>query len=88
MAYWMKFENGKAGCVEAGTPKEAIRLGEKKVGSKHTSIDMLPYPADPRLVVKKYVDADGSECTFPSFCWTPEECKGRHSCPKSYSCVE
>lgn len=39
----------------------------------------LPYPAEPRLDVR-------SDC--PSFCYSPRQCKGRGSCPKSYACSE
>lgn len=42
------------------------------------SVQSLPYAANPQFGVDK----------SPDFCWTPNECAGRGSCPKSRSCVD
>lgn len=62
-------------CIEG--PKGAAMA--KEMG-EIVSISSLPYPADPRLKT----DEDGC----PSFCFSPESCKGHHSCPRSYACSE
>lgn len=40
----------------------------------------LPYPADPRLRT--------GEDKCPSFCFAPQTCQGRTSCPRNYACSE
>lgn len=77
-AYWVKFKDGKGGCVEgtnaADATAEAESLGEV------VSLKVLPYPANPRLSKVQ------SDC--PAFCFTPHLCAGKSSCPKSYACSE
>ncbi|HHH29090.1 MAG TPA: hypothetical protein ENK57_12205 [Polyangiaceae bacterium] len=58
--------------VEAEILKRGAEFGTVK------SFEILPYPADPRLDVRH-------KC--PSFCWTPNHCKGSGSCPRSRSCT-
>lgn len=83
MAEWVKLKHPisfrgrstSALCVEGPIgAKMANELGEIE------SISPLPYPADPRIKTGE------DEC--PSFCFTPEMCAGRHSCPRSYACSE
>lgn len=83
MAFWCKFPTHKPGCVE-GTRDEIETLAERLTGEKPTEIFGLPYPANPRL--NKVEHPKYGAC--PSFCYTPEQCKGRSSCPKSYACSE
>ena len=62
-------------------PKEAekdARTRAEKFG-KVRSLDVIPYPADPRLDVR-------SDC--PSFCFRPHQCIGNTSCPWDYACSE
>lgn len=41
-------------------------------------VQSLPYAANPQFGVDR----------SPNFCYTPEQCAGRSSCPKSRSCVD
>ncbi len=45
---------------------------------KVLSIDSLPYPASPQL----------TKGSCPPFCFQPQRCKGRSSCPRDYACSE
>lgn len=74
--WWVTFDSGKSACYE-GT-REEVELRTAQSGTVK-SIDCLPYPAEPRTDPK-------GDC--PSFCYTPERCKGRTSCPKNYACSE
>lgn len=51
------------------------------MGLKDVKFYSLPYPASP------YLNGDESR-GWPNFCFSPKECKGRTSCPKSYACSE
>lgn len=63
-------------CVEAENPIEAANILKPAVA---TEIKELPYPADPRV---------GPQSDCPSFCWQPNACAGRSSCPRQYACSE
>lgn len=79
MIEWVKLSNGKSGSILTDSPEQ-----RRKVLSDLIAVDWntLPYPADPVLFRgEKYKD-------FPSFCFAPELCKGRSSCPRSYACSE
>ena len=76
-AYWVNFSDREAGCIEAESPLEAKQAGDK-LGSV-TTIERLPYPANPRL---------GTRTDCPSFCYEPRKCAGSTSCPQWPSCVE
>lgn len=86
-AYWISFKSGAPGCVEADTEDAALVAAKLETGRDPASCSRLPYPADPRLVVKKF-EWNGKEMVSPSFCFQPEKCKGKTSCPRNYSCVE
>jgi hypothetical protein len=76
-AYWML---PMAVCVEAKTPAEAKKkLEEAGWEEKATDAKPLPYPADPRV---------GEQSQCPSFCWQPNSCAGKSSCPRNVSCSE
>lgn len=88
MAWWVTLEDGREGCVEvkwvkgmsnADLVKSVKTVTENAMGSKVVGVQGLPYPANPRWV-------KASDC--PSFCYTPKQCAGRSSCPKSYACSE
>lgn len=104
MSYWVEFTDGSAACVEligderptypelgAEKPLEPWRAAcaqlrgealQKKVsvfGKTVARFNVLPYPASPRL---------GSTTDCPPYCWQPEKCKGRGSCPRPYACSE
>lgn len=84
MAFWVDFEGRAPGCVEAPSLEEARDLAKELTGHEVTRIDQLPYPANPRLNKVSY----GEYGPCPSFCFTPTQCRGRGSCPKSYACSE
>jgi len=98
--YWVKFANRSAGTIEVDvswypiTPMKTPEARERFRGDREAateaeireraepfgtvqSYERLPYPADPRLDVRSEV---------PSFCWNPETCAGRGSCPRPRSC--
>ncbi len=77
MLYWVTFKHSRSGTIEAETPADALEKA-KAFGVPHKA-DTIPYPADPRLSV---------ETKCPSFCYTPQQCKGHTSCPKGYACSE
>lgn len=77
--YWITFDNHKAACIEAPNEGTARTKAADITGAVVKSCDILPYPADPRI-------GDASDC--PSFCYSPESCKGQSSCPKRYACSE
>lgn len=82
--YWVTFEHYASGCVEALNEAEARRIGEEIAGQPVADCDKIPYPAHPRL--NKHIDPKFGAC--PSFCYAPEQCKGRGCCPQNYSCTE
>ena len=101
MTYWVTFTDGFKGCVETfGEPldldgeqmKEHLinymnRVFEYSHIKDHglvTDIQCLPYPASPRLVTVSYHKSGAC----PSFCMHPNQCAGKSSCPRSYSCVD
>lgn len=84
--FWCKFPVGPSGCVEAPSADEAMVLAKTITGQEPVACDRLPYPANPRLNGKDGWNAEAGEC--PSFCYTPEQCKGHSCCPKRIGCVE
>lgn len=86
LAWWLTFASNTGampGCVEAETRDEAIKIGCQVRGAEAVACDRLPYPADPRL---NPVDRGQYGGVWPSFCYTPEQCKGRTACPKRKAC--
>lgn len=74
--WWVSFKVGKSLCYYGTRTDVEKRAAERGVV---LSIDTLPYPAEP-------MEPPVSKC--PAFCYTPNECKGRTSCPKRYACSE
>jgi hypothetical protein len=83
-AYWLTFEGRGPGCVQAEGEYDAKVIGTHVTGCEVKKIEILPYPATPRL--SSYKHPKYGEC--PSFCMEPEVCKGRTSCPQRHSCTE
>ena len=77
--WWVTFTDRKGGCIDHGSKEEARKVAEQ-YGTVE-EINILPYPASPRLEPVTAKD-------FPSFCYTPGQCKGKSSCPRNYSCVD
>jgi len=74
-AYWATFTDASPVCVEAASEAVARVYAEKR--GTVAEIKRLPYPASPRI-------GDMTQC--PSFCYTPNTCAGRGSCPKDRAC--
>lgn len=83
-AFWVRFTKGKPACVEAQDADAAKAEAEKLSGRAVARVDRLPYPCEPRL--NKHLQPHGS--VTPSFCFRPDQCCGRTSCPQRYSCTE
>lgn len=92
MAWWVKFADGTKACVErpkdiepADFQKEQVIAFASVLAAKvAVDADTIPYPASPRLNEVAY--GDYGPC--PPFCYTPDRCVGRGSCPKDYACSE
>lgn len=84
--YWIKFEDRKSACVEAQDLTAALEIAKQH--GKPVEGSRLPYPAEPRLNTHLHEMTDGRKVPCPSFCYTPEHCKGHGSCPKNYACSE
>lgn len=95
--YWLKFKDGSESCCQGESAFDAVQIAEKISGKKvavpdnlkyrpeeSDAVAALPYPASPCVW---QFDHPVSGKT-PLFCSTPKQCKGRWSCPKSYSCTE
>lgn len=83
--YWVRFDEGAPGCVQAANHAEARDLAEAKTGRGVVEVKELPYPASPRLVT---YDSGAGYGVTPSFCIDPQSCQGFTSCPKRRSCTE
>lgn len=84
MPYWITFTEGRGGCVEASSAKEAERIALEATGRRVSKVSTLPYPADPRINTVEHPKYG----VCPSFCFDPTRCAGSTACPKPYSCVE
>ncbi len=62
--------------IAANSQMERLKMDDTEIAS----LQPLPYPGEPRLGYKS------GDC--PSFCMHPAKCAGRHSCPRSISCVD
>lgn len=90
-AYWLTFTDGSKACCEGQGEYDAKKIAEKFTGKKVAGGEYkdiaavgLPYPASP-LIWQFDHPIHGKT---PDFCHKPEQCKGRGSCPQSYSCTE
>lgn len=81
-SWWITFKGRAPACVYGGDEAAARELAAKS-GTVDT-IQVLPYPASPRLDDREGWGRD--QC--PSFCDTPTMCAGRTSCPARRSCVD
>jgi hypothetical protein len=80
--YWVTFESGKSWCCDGENEFDATRVAEHVAGAKIKEIAELPYPALP--ILWQYVHpVTGS---VPAFCYKPDECAGRRSCPRNPCC--
>lgn len=90
--FWITFTDGTKGYCEGSTPYHAVQIASKLTGkiviigsNKYKpEIPTLPYPANP--VIWQFDCPVNGKC--PTFCHSPNECKGRTSCPQNPSCTE
>lgn len=74
--FWIEFDDGDKGSITAASVPEAMREAERIKGKAAKAASPLPYPANPRL----------NTVGAPTFCFNPERCKGRTSCPNLRGC--
>ena len=82
--YWITFTDKTAGYCNGESDYDAKVIAAKIAGKPVATAEPLPYPATP--IIWQYDHPARGKC--PAFCYTPAECKGRQSCPKSYACSE
>jgi hypothetical protein len=82
---WVTFKDNSAGYVEASSAEKAMEIGRDKTGKEPMKAESIPYPAKP-IIFQGPGDPKHGPC--PPFCYTPKQCAGRSSCPKSYACSE
>ncbi len=88
--YWMIFEDGSRGYCEGQTAYDAKHIAEhltkKKVKGSYTEMQawVLPYPAEPVIWQFDHPIAGKR----PTYCHTPENCKGNTGCPRRVACTE
>jgi hypothetical protein len=81
-SWWITFSDRGPACAGFVTKEEAGALAD--AAGRVVSMEVLPYPASPRLD-----DNEGwGEGQCPSFCYTPDKCKGRGSCPNNPCCTD
>lgn len=83
-SYWLTFIGRAAGCVQAESEYDAKLIGKHVGKAEVATCRILPYPAMPRL--SSYIHPVYGET--PSFCYSPEKCAGKTSCPSNRSCTE
>jgi len=83
-AFWVKFGNHSAGCVEGRTEMEAREAAEALDLGGVVKMTSIPYPARPRL--HSIANAEGF--ISPSFCTEPARCSGHTFCPKRPCCTD
>jgi hypothetical protein len=87
-AFWVTFDGRQSACVEAKDETEAKQLAKELTGKEAKTVNILPYPAEPRLNKPTHECTDGSSISIPSFCYSPASCAGRTACPRRLSCTE
>ncbi len=89
--FWLTFTDGTHGYCEGANDFDAKRIAEKLTGKtvaggeyKDIAAKRLPYPATP--VIWQLDHPVNGKC--PAFCYKPQQCAGRTSCPQNYACSE
>lgn len=89
--FWLTFTDGTKGYCQGVSEYDAKQIAEKLTGKtvaggkyKDIAAVILPYPAKP-IIWQLDHPVHGKT---PDFCHSPEQCKGRTSCPQRYSCTE
>lgn len=81
--FWVKMEDGKKGYVEGESEYDAKGIAKHLLDSEVKEIATLPYPASP-VIWQLDHPVHGKT---PNFCYRPQSCKGRTSCPTNPSCT-
>lgn len=74
--FWVQFSDRSPGTIEADEVHAAEKLSEQF--GKFKLANTIPYPARPVL-------HQTSSC--PPFCYEPNKCKHRTSCPNNPACT-
>lgn len=90
--FWIKFTDGSRGYCEGQNAYDAACIAEHLTGKTvdggpkkyEPKLDGLPYPANP-IIWQLDHPIHGKT---PPFCYQPDTCCGRTSCPQRRSCVE
>lgn len=82
--FWVTYKDGTTGSCQGMNDYDAKAIAEKIKEKEVESLYTLPYPAMP--VIWKFDHPVHGEC--PSFCYTPELCVGKSSCPHQRACSE
>lgn len=77
--FWVSFNNRESGTIEAADIAAAREAG--KPFGEVTKVAVIPYPSRPVLV-------QSADNKTPPFCYSPDSCQGRTSCPNSRACSE
>lgn len=83
MIYWLTFTDGTRGSCGGDNYEAAKQKAEEVSGKEVQSGELLPYFARPVIW-----QPEGKHGPMPAFCYQPERCKGRGSCPTRPSCVD
>lgn len=90
-SYWLTFTDGTKGCCQGQSEYDAKVIAEKitgktVAGGKFNDIEakVLPYPAEP--IIWQFDHPVSGKC--PPFCFEPNKCAGKTSCPRARSCTE
>jgi hypothetical protein len=89
--FWLTFTDGSKGYCEGANACDAKLIAEKLTGKKvaggefkDIAAKKLPYPAEP--IIWQFDHPVHGKC--PPFCYRPEMCAGKGSCPQNYACSE
>jgi len=89
--FWLTFTDGSQGYCEGENEYDAKVIAEKSTGKKvgggefrDIAAKTLPYPSKP-VIWQFDHPVNGKR---PTFCFCPQECAGKTSCPQRYACSE
>lgn len=90
--YWIKFTDGSRGYCQGQNAYDAVQIAEHLTGKTveggpnkwEPQLETLPYPANP-VIWQLDHPVHGKT---PTFCYAPNQCCGRTSCPQRRGCTE
>ncbi len=82
--FYIKLESGTTASCQGESAMDAKSIAKAITGKNVIEVWNLPYPSA-NCLWKHDHPVYGQT---PSFCYEPEDCKGRTSCPKRYACTE